>query len=360
MPSLFKEYILDRDQLQIPSALKFLPVSGTIKAVYKEIMNTGFWSKLKKPIMALAPMADVTDEAFRRIIAKYGKPDVMWTEFVSIDGLLSPGQERLLVDFMYTETQRPIVAQIFGSNPENFYKVAKMVKELGFDGVDINMGCPVKKVLNQNSCSALIKDPALAKEIVSATKDGAGDLPVSVKTRIGFYKNEIDTWIPAILETKPAALTVHLRTVKEMSLVPAHWELMPRIVELVKAIKEEDRPLLLGNGDVKTISEAVSKTKETGCDGVMLGRGIFGNPWLFTGRDKEAIPLEERLKVMLEHTYLFEQLFKSIKSFDIMKKHYKAYVNNYPGASEMRVELYNAKNADEVAKIVQMHFAVSI
>src|SRR3989344_2653812 len=151
-------------------------------------MPQGFWNKLKKPILALAPMANVTDAAFRQMIAKYGKPDVMWTEFVSVDGLLSEGHEKLLVDFWYGEEERPIVAQIFGSKPENFEKAAKMVAELGFDGVDINMGCPVKKVLNQRSCSALIRTPVLAQEIIQATQEGAKGLPVSVKTRIGVSK----------------------------------------------------------------------------------------------------------------------------------------------------------------------------
>src|SRR3990167_3175849 len=155
-----------------------------------------FWTKLKRPIMALAPMADVTDCAFRQIIAKYGKPDVFFTEFVSVDGLCSPGREKLLIDLKYGENERPIVAQIFGSKPENFEKVARMLVEMGFDGIDINMGCPVKKILNQQSCSALIKTPELAKEIIIATKRGAPGLPVSVKTRIGFSRmEEADTWI---------------------------------------------------------------------------------------------------------------------------------------------------------------------
>src|SRR3989344_3701420 len=235
--------------------------------------NRGFWDTIKKPIFCLAPIADVTDCAFRQIITKYGKPDILWTEFVSVDGLCSPGKEKLLIDLRYSENERPIIAQIFGSKPENFEKVARMLSEMGFDGIDINMGCPVKKILNQNSCSALIRTPELAKEIILATKRGAGNIPVSVKTRIGFSKIEVDTWIPIILETEPAALTVHLRTVKEMSQVPAHWEVMKRIIEIRDQLKS--KTLILGNGDVIDLKDAKKKVEETDCDGIMLGRAIF-------------------------------------------------------------------------------------
>src|SRR3990167_7892204 len=155
-----------------------------------------FWKNLKKPILCLAPMADVTDYAFRQIVAKYSKPDIFFTEFVSVDGLCSGGREKLMIDLKYGENEHPIVAQIFGSKPENFEEVARMLVKMCFDGIDINMGCPVKKVLNQNSCSALIRTPELAKEIIIATKRGAPGLPVSVKTRIGFSRmEEADTWI---------------------------------------------------------------------------------------------------------------------------------------------------------------------
>jgi nifR3 family TIM-barrel protein len=319
-----------------------------------------FWQKLKKPIMVLAPMANVTDAAFRTIIARNGKPDVMWTEFVSVDGLLSEGKNKLLVDLRYSEAERPIVAQIFGSRPENFEKVARMLVDMGFDGIDINMGCPVKKVINQSSCSDLIRHPKLAQEIVAATKQGAGNLPVSVKTRIGFNKAEIDTWIPNLLETNPAALTVHLRTVKEMSKVPAHWELMPNIVDIVKSGNWETKPILLGNGDVMTLAEAKDKCRETDCDGIMFGRAIFGNPWLFSGAEQPGIP--ERMAACLEHTKLFEKEFADAnvggKNFEVMKKHYKAYVNGFDGAKELRTQLMTAENAAEVEKIIIEHYPI--
>ena len=178
-------------------------------------MIKGFWDKLNKPIMVLAPMANVTDAAFRYMIARNGKPDVTWTEFVSADGLCSPGREKLLVDFWYGEAERPVVAQIFGANPENIFKAAQIVKELKFDGLDINMGCPAKEVLKQGSCAALIKNPRLAQEIILAAKEGAKGLPVSVKTRIGTNKPEIETWIPELFKTQPAAIILHLRLVQD-------------------------------------------------------------------------------------------------------------------------------------------------
>lgn len=322
-------------------------------------MTKGFWDKLKKPIFVLAPMANVTDAAFRRIIAKNGKPDVMWTEFVSVDGLLSDGQEKLLVDLQYSEEERPIVAQIFGSKPEHFYKVAQMLRQMKFDGIDINMGCPVKKVINQQSCSALIRVPALAQEIIQATKEGAGELPVSVKTRIGFGKIEFESWLPKILETEPAALTVHLRTVKEMSKVPAHWELMPAIVQIVRALPEDKQPILLGNGDVLTLADAEAKIAETGIDGVMIGRGIFGNPWMFD-RSVPEISIPERMRAMLEHTKTYEQMYSNPhvtgKNFEVMKKHYKAYANNFDGAKELRIKLMEAQDYAQVEQIVLDHF----
>ena len=301
-------------------------------------------------------MANVTDAAFRSVIAKYGKPDVMWTEFVSVDGLLSPGREKLLPDFWYTQVQRPIVAQIFGSRPEQFERVASLLAELKFDGIDINMGCPVRKVINQQSCSALIRTPQLAQEIIAATKQGARGLPVSVKTRLGFSKVEIDSWIPQLLAAQPAALTGHLRTVKEMSKVPAHWELMPEVAALVKAQPEADRPILLGNGDIQTLAEADQKIQETGIDGVMIGRGIFGNPWMFNRANPlESISITQRLGAMVEHTKLFEEQFKNVKgkNFETMKKHYKAYVNNFDGAKELRQNLMEEANtAADVERIV--------
>lgn len=319
-------------------------------------MSRNFWKELEKPIIMLAPMADVTDAAFRRMFAKYGKPDVMYTEFVSVDALLSEGRKHLLRDFLYTEPERPIVAQIFGSDPDKFKEVGKMCLEMGFDGVDINMGCPERKIQKQNACAALIKEPALAKEIVYATKEGArtesGGIPVSVKTRIGYNREEIETWVPHLLETKPAALIMHGRTKKEMSKVDAHWDAIKRTREIRD--EEGSEVLVIGNGDVKSLSEARKKVDETGVDGVMVGRGAFGNPWFFNEDvNIHELSLGERFRVMVEHSRLFEELVGDIKNFAIMRKHFKAYVEGFRGAKELRVELMIAKTAREVEEILQ-------
>lgn len=313
-------------------------------------MEKGFWEKLKKPIIVLAPMADVTDAAFRRIIAKYGKPPTMWTEFVSADGLFMGGSGALMQDLLFSENERPIVAQFFTAKPEMMERAAALARELGFDGVDINMGCPDRTIEKQGAGAALIKNPSLAKEVIRAAKRGAGDLPVSVKTRTGYNKDEIDTWIPALLEEDLAALILHARTRKEMSDVPARWEDVTQVVKIRDEMKKET--LILGNGDVKDLADAREKVKESGADGAMLGRAIFGNPWLFA----EKIPeLPEKLRVMVEHTKLFEELLGGRKNFAVMKKHYKAYVSGWDGAKELRMKLMEAKNASQVEILVNKY-----
>ena len=321
-----------------------------------------FWKELKnkhsqngEPIIVLAPMADVTDSAFRRVIAKYGKPDVIWTEFVSADGLIRAnpkGKAKLMRDLLYSETERPIVAQLFSSNPEYMYSAAKLVRELGFDGIDINMGCPDRSIEKQKAGAAMMKNPRLAREIIRAAKEGVADggdaIPVSVKTRIGYNKNELETWLPELLAEKPALITVHARTRKEMSDVPARWEHVKRAVEIRDEMGSET--LIFGNGDVQDINDAREKARETGADGVMLGRAIFGNPWLFADK---SVTTKEKLRVLLEHTKLFEELLGDVKSFAVMKKHFKAYVNGFDGAVELRTKLMETNNAKEVEDIIK-------
>lgn len=324
--------------------------------------------------MVLAPMADVTDAAFRRMIAKYsahtrkdgsvGGPDVMWTEFVSADGLMRAtpeGKQKLMADLIYTEEERPIVAQLFTSDPEHMEQAAKLVQDLGFDGIDINMGCPDRSIERQGCGSAMIKTPELAQEIVRAAKRGAPNTPVSVKTRLGYNQDSLETWLPALLAVEPAVITVHARTRREMSKVPARWERVKRAVEIRNEVQgaawEEANPgkhktLIFGNGDALSLADAEQKVKDTGADGVMLGRAIFGNPWLFhPEKDLSNVPLEERFRVLVEHTKLFEELLP-FKNFAIMKKHYKAYVNNFDGAKELRAELMEQPNSAEIERVV--------
>ncbi len=326
-----------------------------------------FWQKLKKPIVVLAPMADVTDAPFRRMIAKYsahtrgdgttGGPDVMWTEFVSADGLCratEEGKKKLMADLVYSEEERPIVAQLFSSKPEHMEAAAKLCSELGFDGIDINMGCPDRSIEKQGCGAAMIKNPESAREVIRAAKRGveAGgkSIPVSVKTRVGYNKDELETWLPVLLEESPAVITVHARTRKEMSKVPAQWERVARAVSLRNEMGKDT--LIFGNGDVISIEDARHKCEATGADGAMLGRAIFGNPWLFhPEKDLSNVTLHERFRVMLEHTKLFEELL-SFKNFAIMKKHYKAYVNGFPGAHELRALLMEAKRSEEVEVVV--------
>jgi nifR3 family TIM-barrel protein len=332
-------------------------------------MQKNFWSDLytknkgKRPIIVLAPMADVTDIVFRNLIVEKSgigegsELDVLWSEFVSVNGLSHPvGREKLLVDLRYREAERPIVAQVFGEDPDKYEDTAKLCQELGFDGVDINMGCPDKNVLGQKSGSYLINTPEVAKQIVYKSKVGATNIPVTVKTRIGYNKIEYKEWLSQILTTKPTVITIHLRTKKEMSLVPAHWELAAEIVEFVRSgfgYPEDGGPIIILNGDVKDVPDAYKKWELSGCDGIMIGRGIFGNPWLFSKRvKKENLQIEEILLTALEHAKRFEQELGQYKSFAIMKKHFKAYVNGFPGAKELRTKLMDTSNAREVEEVI--------
>ena len=349
-----------------------------------------FWQEIKKPILAVAPMADVTDAPFRRLLAKYSDWDtqdnvVMWTEFVAADGLLlatPEGKEKLMADLMYTEGERPIVAQLFTSHPEYMREAAALCRELGFDGVDINMGCPDRTIEKQGCGSAMIKTPDIAKAVIRAAKEGAqhgeaDGIPVSVKTRLGYNQDQLEEWLPEILKESPAVVTLHARTRKDRSKVPARWERISRAVEIRNELAPET--LIIGNGDVLSASDAYQKIEFTGADGAMVGRALFGNPWFFNtkrslpqrmtalpthGVNRETIIVEdtssdtveyvslnERLQVMVEHTKLFTELLP-FKNFNIMKKHYKAYVNGFPGAAQLRRELMEANSPEEVAAIV--------
>ncbi|MHB8709957.1 MAG: tRNA dihydrouridine synthase [Minisyncoccota bacterium] len=315
-----------------------------------------FWKNLKKPFFAMAPMADVTDAAFRALVAARGAPAVFWTEFVSADGLyhtreigkLPDAENPLMRDLAFTEDQRSIVAQIFSSKPEMISYATKLASELGFDGVDINMGCPDKSIEKQGCGAAMIKTPDLAREIIRAAK-AASDLPVSVKTRVGYNKESLDEWLEALLEEAPAAITLHLRTRKEMSNVPADWGLMKKAV----AIRNRVNPdvLLIGNGDVRDLDDARAKAAESLCDGVMLGRAMFGNPWVFACRKSEDTPLAEKLAALVELAHGFEKISPP-KNFAILKKHIKAFVTGFAGVAELRAKLMEAESVSALGALI--------
>ena len=326
-----------------------------------------FWTQLPRPFFAMAPMADVTDVAFRALVAKRGKPDVFWTEFVSADGLYHTREiakmpdevNPLMRDLQFDPDQRPIVAQIFSSKPEMIAYATKLVAKLGFDGVDINMGCPDRNIEKQGAGAALVKNSMLARKLVLAAKKVVQELPkssyrtdlvvpVSVKTRIGYNKETLDNWLTALLSANPAAITLHLRTRKEMSLVPADWELMKRAVEIRNRVNPE--VLLIGNGDVQDLEDARAKAAEFGCDGVMLGRAMFGNPWVFN-RQPPTVNLQQKLEALIELAHNFEKISPP-KNFAILKKHIKAFISGFPGAADLRASLMEANSASELERIL--------
>lgn len=346
-------------------------------------MNYGFWDTLrnKKPFFALAPMADVTDISFRQTVITYsrkgkngGGPDVLWTEFVSADGLILGGEHILKYDLSFEENERPIIAQLFGSNTETMEKAATYVAKLGFDGIDINMGCPDKSIEKQGAGACMIKHPPKAAEIIHAVKMGiqlAGkNIPVSVKTRIGYHTSEVESWIVFLLKQDIAALTIHARTRKDLSKVPARWEFVKRVVELRDALAPNT--LIIGNGDVGDIADGKEKWRMSGCDGIMVGRAALGNPWIF---DEESVTRsyamsiphfiarflpskliksikgihkytvikktkEERIEALLFHAKLFDEKLSQHKNFIRIKKHIKAYLNGFPGAKELREKVF--------------------
>lgn len=295
-------------------------------------------------------MADVTDYAFRQIVLSCGKPDIFFTEFVSADGLCSEkGRPKLMPHLKFSGNERPIVAQFFGSTPENFYKCAQLAVELDFDGIDINMGCPAGKIVKQDSGAGLILNPELAKEIIRETRRGAGNLPISVKTRIGYNSIVTKEWISHLIEAKPDAIIIHGRTQKEMSKVPAHWDEIGKAAVLCN----KAGIAIIGNGDVMTYQEGLDKAKQYNLDGIMVGRGIFSNPWFFDPAVDPANKTKgERIALALKHIELFEELWEKDKNFNVLKKFFKIYISGWEGAKELRTKLMDATSYIEVRNLI--------
>lgn len=313
-----------------------------------------FWNNLPKPFTVLAPMEDVTDIVFRKIIDDTYAPDVYFTEFVNCEGLMSQGREKVIHRLKRDKelnSNKPTVAQIWGIKPENYFEVAKLCNELGFDGIDINMGCPQRNVTKTGACSALIKNHTLAKEIIQATQEGSKNIPVSVKTRIGFNKIAIDEWISFLLEQNLPALSVHLRTTKEMSKVPAHWELIDQIIDLRNKINQET--LIVGNGDIKNYSDIKQKHEDNKIDGGMIGRGIFKNINAFNKiDDSNNLTFMDSLKTCKKHIELFEKTWGKSKKYDILKKYYKIYISDYPESKNIKNELMSTNSTQEAISII--------
>ena len=320
---------------------------------------------LPKPFFVLAPMDDVTDTVFRRVVAGCAAPDVFFTEFVNVDGLQSPGRTNLLKKLRFSPDEQPLVAQIWGKNPDNFYKTASelangtFARELGlptgvnFAGIDLNMGCPDKTVVKNGACSALINNRTLAEEIIDATKQGAGGrLPVSVKTRLGFGAIDL-TWLEFLLQKKLNMVTIHLRTRKEMSLVPAHWDEAANIRELRDHIAPQTR--LLGNGDVANRPQGLELAERYKLDGIMIGRGIFHDPYAFASDSPwAAMQSGARIALYSKHVKLFAETWHNgERNTALLNKFCKIYINGFDGAKELRERLMAARSTDELLWLLE-------
>ena len=295
---------------------------------------TNFWQKLDRPFTVLAPMDGVTDVVFREVIADIGKPDVFFTEFVNADGL-THNPKIVGQKLKFTPKQRPIVAQIWGINPISIEKAVRIIEKLKFDGVDINMGCPQKTVVKNGGGAAMIKNPTLAKEIIAAAK---GELPLSVKTRLGFDKVITNEWISFLLEQKLAAIIIHGRTAKQMSAGVANWEEIGKTVILRDKISPQT--LIIGNGDIKTLNQVSEMQKKYGIDGVMIGRGIFANLAVFNS--ETILTKKQKIDLAIKHLELWDN-----RDFEAIKKYFKIYINNFRGAGALRQKLMKCKNVGD-------------
>lgn len=322
-----------------------------------------FWQQISRPIIALAPMEDVTDTVFREVIRSVSSTEalnLLFTEFTSTDGLCNEiGRKNVSARLLVSDSEREwlnktntkLVAQIWGSDPEKFLKSAQLITEMGqFDGIDINMGCPVKKVVKNKSCSALINYPELAREIIVATKEGT-HLPVSVKTRLGFNEVITEKWIGNLLDEHPAAITIHGRTQKMQSEGEAMWGEVGKAVRLRNDRNSET--LILGNGDVTSYDMAISHVQQYGVDGVMVGTGVFKNPWMFNQQSTE-ITMEMRISLLKKHIQLYDQFWGKTQNFNVLKRFFKIYLNGFEGASHWRDQLMHTKSCEEALFIVNL------
>lgn len=315
---------------------------------------------LQRPFFVLAPMDDVTDTVFRQIVAECAPPDLYFTEFVNVDGLQSPGRPRLMHKLLLGKKEHPVIAQLWGLKPENFYKTTREVIEMGYDGVDLNMGCPVKTVIKNGACAALINNRELAGEIIDATRAGArstssgqaGDhFPVSVKTRVGFTTVDL-SWIEFLLTKKLNLLSIHARTAKQKSKVSAQWDLVGQIRQMRDDLSPSTK--IVGNGDVMGRQQGLDLAKKYKLDGIMIGRGIFDDPFIFADKSPwEQWTPNQKIQLYRKHVELFAKTWtKNERRIETLNKFCKIYINGFDGAKEMREKLMFAGSTDKLLKIL--------
>jgi len=333
-----------------------------------------FWNQLPRPVFALAPMEDVSDTVFRELVARFSSPEklhLLFTEFMSVDGFLhEKGHLAVAGRLLVSEQEQQVldqkgirlVAQIWGTDPEKFYRAAKKIAEdYRFEGIDINMGCPVKKIIRNGGCSNLIGTPELAKEIVLATMEGSG-LPVSVKTRTGIREVVTEQWIGTLMETRPAAITLHGRTQKMQSEGEADWDQVRKAVEVRDEFYRDEpvavnRTLILGNGDVWSHGQGLELARETEADGIMVGRGIFKNPAFFAENEEPDVP--RRMEMLEFHLRRFREMWEGKKNYNILKRFFKIYVNSFEDASELRARLMDTTTFDQGMEVARSVSEVS-
>lgn len=297
------------------------------------------WANLPQPFFCLAPMEGATDSAFRQIVRECGAPDVSFTEFANVEGLNSRGAHKLEPYLRFVESEQPLIVQLWGLEPENFYTSARDMVRRGFAGVDINMGCPDKSVIKKGAGGALINNKPLAAAMIAAVKKGVdGTVPVSVKMRIGYKKIETLEWAAFLLKQGIDALTVHGRTVAELSKVPTHWEEIGKVVALRNQLRVKTK--IIGNGDIESRQQGLAMVEQYGVDGVMIGRGVFKNPWVFsTTQNVDVKTRRERIALLNRHLDLYEKTFGNVKPYEPMKRFFKIYIQSFEGAAELREQL---------------------
>lgn len=312
------------------------------------------WQPHDRPLLLLAPLHEVTDAAFRETVAACGAPDLMFTEFTSVDGLAHPkSREKIIRRYLqrYRGEDRTVM-QIWGSDPDKFRDAARLGKELGFAGIDLNTGCPDRTVVKNGKGGGLLQDWHKILDLVAATIEGADGLPVSVKTRLGFDRDVADDWIPALAGSGVRAITLHARTVKELSKVPARWD---RVRDLAPAVRAHG-VTFVGNGDVVDRDDGIRRARESGCDGAMIGRAIFGDFWFFSPDVAAAdVPLGERLLVLADLADRFEARYGEFRSLATLRKHVKGLVHGFSGAGQVRERLMTCDSAAEFRAVALEH-----